>query len=398
MATRSVAPAHAVNLTKRIKVDGTDRYLPVVFSANGRIKPDYVYIAEGKQERHPSGNYYVDWTDRDTGKRKRKSVGTDAVQAHAIQLKMQAELSAVAQGVVIVPALEDGNKRSIDVAIEGFLEEVALTKQPATLRAYRVALGYFRESCPKRYIEDIVRMDLLQFSAFLKKKKAQSPRSVHNKFASLLTFLTANGVPKLVLRNDRPRFVKEQVEIYELGELDQLYAVCTPYHRTLYQFLLMTGLREKEAMYCTWDDVNLQASTVNMRWKPQYDFAPKAYREREIPIPTKLVNILKEHKPKNVKGEALVFHTASGKPDTHMLRALKRNATGAKLDPTRFWVHKFRATFATMHLQGNGASPGADLRTVQAWLGHSNIESTIRYLKPARASTVLDKVNSTFRD
>ena len=34
-----------------------------------------------------------------------------------------------------------------------------------------------------------------------------------------------------------------------------------------------------------------------------------------------------------------------------MLRALKRNAKKAKLNPDEFWLHKFRATFATTHLQ-----------------------------------------------
>jgi hypothetical protein len=39
-----------------------------------------------------------------------------------------------------------------------------------------------------------------------------------------------------------------------------------------------------------------------MRWKPQYDFAPKAYREREVPIPAKLVEALQEFRPENAKG------------------------------------------------------------------------------------------------
>jgi integrase len=128
-----------------------------------------------------------------------------------------------------------------------------------------------------------------------------------------------------------------------------------------------------------------------MRWKPQYDFQPKAYREREVPIPDKLVEILKGFKPKNAKGDDLVFSTSSGLPDTHMIRALKTDATRAGLDPRRFWLHKFRASFATSHL-----AAGCDLRTVQAWLGHTNLESTIRYLKPARNEAMREKVNATF--
>jgi hypothetical protein len=35
---------------------------------------------------------------------------------------------------------------------------------------------------------------------------------------------------------------------------------------------------------------------------------------------------------------------------------------------------------------------------VQMWLGHSDMESTMRYLKPSRSQTVKDKVNSTFSE
>jgi site-specific recombinase XerD len=53
-------------------------------------------------------------------------------------------------------------------------------------------------------------------------------------------------------------------------------------------------------------------------------------------------------------------------------------ADRAKLDKENFWLHKFRATFATRCLWA-----GVDLRTVQQWLGHSEMESTMRYLESA---------------
>ena len=66
-------------------------------------------------------------------------------------------------------------------------------------------------------------------------------------------------------------------------------------------------------------------------------------------------------------------------------------AERAELNPEDFWLHKFRATFATRCLWA-----GVDLRTVQQWLGHSDMESTMRYLKPARNEAVRDKVNQIF--
>jgi len=51
--------------------------------------------------------------------------------------------------------------------------------------------------------------------------------------------------------------------------------------------------------------------------------------------------------------------------------------------------HKFRHTFATNHLRD-----GVDIRTVQSWLGHRDIKSTMVYLKGIRSKDAAQKVNS----
>ncbi len=77
---------------------------------------------------------------------------------------------------------------------------------------------------------------------------------------------------------------------------------------------------------------------------------PHTARQRG-PLRT-LTKNLKPLKAKSDKTCGLVFPTAGCKP---------------KLD---FLDHKFRATFATWSLWA-----GVDLRTVQLWLGHKDIES-----------------------
>jgi len=72
------------------------RYCPVAMSANGRVKPDVVWI-NGAEERHKEGAYYIEWYGG--SKRNRLSVGKDAAQAHARRLRKQAELNALAQGI-----------------------------------------------------------------------------------------------------------------------------------------------------------------------------------------------------------------------------------------------------------------------------------------------------------
>jgi integrase/recombinase XerD len=381
-----------VNITKRIDTTEGNRYCPVVVGPNGRIKPDWVMVNE-RQEKHPEGAYYLDWNE--DGKRRRMSVGTDAASAYNSRARKQRELDAIAAGLIVSNPIEDDSRLRIRSAVDDFLEEVQLSRQRKTWRGYCVSLSYFQESCDKRFLEETERRDLLRFAAFLRDTKELSPRTVHNKFSDVLTFLQAQGMPKLIGKNDHPRFIEQEVSIYEEEELSKLHTVCSPYHSTLYDFFLMSGFREQEAMHLILSNVRFSSNIVEMRWKPQLKWTPKAYKEREVPVPNDLLEILEAHRrflpAARASAQALVFSTASGKRDTHMLRALKRNVRKAVLNPDDFWLHKFRATFATTHLQA-----GVDLRTVMTWMGQTNLESIIRYLKPARNRTVIEKVNSSF--
>jgi integrase/recombinase XerD len=368
-----------VNLTKRVQTPRGWRYCTVVLSANGRVKPDLV-IFNGKKELHKEGAYYLEW--RDGAKRVRLSVGKDPADASARRQRKEAELNAVNNGVAVVPDGQNGH-RSVAAAVADFLDETKLTKKPKTLAAYSTALSYFTESCHKLNLEEIDRKDLLKYHAFLRDNKDQAPRSCWNKFANVMSFLKANGIRGLVGKNDWPRFTEEEPEIYEQEELKKLFAQCDAEQRLWYEFFLMTGMREQEVMYTYWSDVNLAAFTVRVSHKPDRGWSPKAYKEREIPIPGKLVKSLKAWKAKSDKSCSLVFPTAGCNPKLDFLDSLKAVATRAKLPKEDFWLHKFRATFATWSLWA-----GVDLRTVQQWLGHSNMESTMRYLKPSRSQHV----------
>ena len=152
----------------------------------------------------------------------------------------------------------------------------------------------------------------------------------------------------------------------------------------------MTGMREQEVMYCYWSDISFAKCTVRVTHKPDYDWTPKAYKEREIPVPESLIASLKAAKAKH--GDCpLVFPTSGCKPKLDFLDCCKAVAKRAKLNSDHFWLHKFRATFATWMLWEQ-----VDLRTVQSYMGHSDIESTMRYLKPAGHDQVREKTNRVF--
>ena len=380
-------PNQEVNLTKRVRTDRGLRYCPVVLAANGRVKPDLVLVS-GKPERHVQGAYYLEWYEGK--KRVRLSVGKNPQDAAARRLTKEAELNARNHGVHVVSTSTNG-RRLLSAAISEWLSVIKLTKKPKTYLSYANGLEYFAESCHKQYLEDVDRRDLLAFAAYLRDEKGLAPQTCHNRFRYAVSFLKSCGIRGMAQKNDWPQFVEEEPEIYEREEIDQLFKACTEEERLHYEFFLMTGMRDQEVMHTYWSDVNLKHSIVKVSHKPDRGWTPKAYKEREIPIPEKLVEAVKAWKAKSDKNCNLVFPTSGCKPDTHFLERLKACAKRAKLNPDSFFLHKFRATFATWSLWA-----GVDLRTVQLWLGHSDIESTMRYLKPSRSQQVREKVNEIF--
>lgn len=62
---------------------------------------------------------------------------------------------------------------------------------------------------------------------------------------------------------------------------------------------------------------------------------------------------------------------------------MKTNRCADGLYCKRRFLHKFRHTHATRHLQD-----GIDIRTLQQWMGHHDIASTIVDLKGVRNSDI----------
>jgi integrase len=61
-----------------------------------------------------------------------------------------------------------------------------------------------------------------------------------------------------------------------------------------------------------------------------------------------------------------------------MLLKCKAVAERCGQDPTKFDLKTFRSSFCTRMLRF-----GFDVRTVQHWMGHKSLETTMRYLAPA---------------
>lgn len=139
------------------------------------------------------------------------------------------------------------------------------------------------------------------------------------------------------------------------------------------ELLYSSGLRVSELVSLKMSDINFEAGFIRVMGKGS--------KERVVPANPralgKVKRYIKQLRPRLLKGRQSehLFITARGKPMTRQRfwQALKSYGAlaGLKLTP-----HTLRHSFATHMLEG-----GADLRSLQKMLGHSDISTTQVYTK-----------------
>jgi integrase len=401
----------SVNITRRVWIEGKGlRFCKVIRGGNGKIRPNVVLI-DGEERPVSNGLYYLDFIM--DGKRTRRAAGSTAAEATQAAERQEAELvgqkaatklfavrttgtaeikgapeirhALRAAGIVLSEPEVKGvlRKDALRDAVASYLLEIKTHKKPKTHEAYATALRYFLESCHKASLEAITRADLLTFRSYLK-AKGQSDRSQFNNFMRVMIFLKQNQITGLAKKNDWPTFVEEEVSVFTDEELKKFGAACDEQESLWFKFFYVTAMREQEVMHASWDDIDFENKTATVRENKQWGFKPKAYKGRLIPLTTELVDLLKVWKKQSDPACGLIFsRDRSPRPD--FLDTCKAVAKRAGL--TDFYLHKFRATRATHLLQN-----GMDIKSVQRILGHTDLQSTMRYLGVQRVDVLQAQV------
>lgn len=379
-------------LVRNCKTDqGWKRY-PAIISKNGRVKPGYVLVG-GVETLHPQGCYQVRYSDK--GRLVYKNAGTSAAEAGAClqreRSRLQARSFAVDAGLKLV---EEPDNLTLARQLTQFVRVVNERGSEVAAKVYRLAGDDFLAVTCRMYAHQVTHDDILQYHNSLR-KRGSTARTIYNRHRNLLSFLRYCGVDVSKM-GKVPRYEKTLPEIYSDEELKRFFAsLKEDRHKILFELFLSTGLREQEAMYLEWPDISVQTATLTIHSKPKYGFKIKDKEERSVPLSAGLLSKLSSG------GVGLVFPTQAGRPNTKMLRTLKRLVHKAGLncghckscrernECDNWFLHKFRATCATKLLRS-----GMDLRSVQAFLGHSDIVSTMRYLRPSEGKEMQAKVNS----
>jgi integrase len=345
---------------------------------------------KGAEIETPSGHWEIEWYEG--GKRQRLRTGPHTYDAIKALGKQKLKLQAMKAGIAVADTEPANGKRPLRQAVDEFLAEKKRTKAHKTWLALKQVADLFVRTCPRRYVEDIKRTDVMDKFVGELQEAGLSDRTVFHRFACLISFLKAYDV-KVVTLKDAPRYVEQEIRVYTQSDLDALFAACTPDERLLFKFFLYTGAREGEVMHAEWTDLLQDGQILLIREKRQWGFKPKGRKERQVRIPDFLAAELLGAQKKSTR--SLIFPLRNGNPDGHLLRRLKAAVKRANLKAAygNWTLHVFRHTFATMHLQS-----GMDVRSVQKMLGHADLATTQKYCDwlEAHSEEAGRAVNKTF--
>ncbi|MDD5692200.1 MAG: site-specific tyrosine recombinase XerD [Candidatus Omnitrophica bacterium] len=275
-------------------------------------------------------------------------------------------------------------KELIDSFLDYLTVERGLAKN--TTIAYRRDLNIYLDFIIGRgrnALSQISKNDITDFMLFAK-EKGISPVSISRRLAAIRMFHRFLARERVLKSDpttliDSPKLWKKVPDTLSLNEVEALISQPEVRNfqgardRAIIETLYATGMRVSEATGLRVADVNLDIGFLRC--------IGKGNKERVIPLGKKAIHSIRRylefarpHFLKNKTMEVLFVNRSGAKLSRQSVwKLIKQYAKEAKIKkPIK--VHTLRHSFATHLLER-----GADLRSVQEMLGHSNISTTQIY-------------------
>ena len=393
---------------------GGNRYYLPVETGNHKLRPLYAMV-KGVPQKFLNGVYCLRY--QKDGKRKWEPVGSDPQLALTKKGQREAKLAGHAVGM-----LEPGTTTSLpaslpltglSAAAAEYIRETKDHKSHKTYLAYKLALDSFLpEVSEAASLSQVTRHQIMVWMAEMKAEPLDA-RTIHNRVIYLKTFFLHFKTPWPLERKDMPRYTKKPAKPYTDDELNRLLAHGTVDEVDMVMFFYGCGGREQEVEHGLWTDLCFERGVFYIEEKTEkkdaMEFTTKDREEGEIPLDKVLMERLRKRRER-YPNTRLIFPGQNGKPAGHLLRIVKKlalksgmncgqciNRKGQSCEKypvcRRAILHRFRKNFATRQHRA-----GADARTIQNWLRHSSIETTLGYLAPSRNDEPLvrERVNHAY--
>jgi integrase len=184
---------------------------------------------------------------------------------------------------------------------------------------------------------------------------------------------------------------------YGPAEIQKLLPELSYPCRTVVVFAVLTGLRIGEILALRWKRVDMLRRTIEVAetfTDGQFGSPKTRSSRRVIPISESLWKTLEVHRSLSIRTDAndLVFTTPKGTPlsSKNLYNRVLAPACDKIKQPRVSW-HSFRHTHATLL-----AESGESMKTAQALLGHSDLDTTLRiytHALPASQRRAVDRVS-----
>ena len=256
-------------------------------------------------------------------------------------------------------------------------------RKPSTLVDYRSALSaHLLPAFGDRPIESITTDDIevwrRSLTGLSNRSKNKLLIQLHGIFrrAQTVWALPVNPLARVEKHPSRP---SGDIQVFSPEEIWALVrAADSEQDGALFLTAAFTGLRMGELLALRWRDVDFAGSTIRVRasYSGGHATTPKSGKVRAVPLAPDVASALAQlgRRTDWVSEDDLVFVGVAGNYlDGSALRRRYKDALArAGLRALRF--HDLRHTFGTRMIAK------ADIRRVQEWMGHADIQTTMRYL------------------
>ena len=264
-----------------------------------------------------------------------------------------------------------------------FLQHLQVERRlsPLTLRSYEIDLLQFLDFlAPENLLVNQIKSHTIRAWLVALSNQGIQNRSINRKLATLRTFykylqrrgdVTDNPMQTIrMVKTSKtlPTYLRE-------SEMEQVFAQQeipkNTFEEVRDQLVLMllygTGMRLAELIQLTHQQVNLSAKTLRV--------IGKRNKERIIPMPTILVDLVKQYQALNPFQSPYLLLTDKGEPCYPMfVQRLVKKYLGEVSTLEKLSPHVLRHSYAT-HLLNRGA----DLNAIKELLGHANLAATQVY-------------------